>query len=116
MLVKQWMEEYPGDIELIICNNDDMALGTWEALEETKQTDIQVVGIDGVEEVQKLVREKKILGTVLCDTKLHAKALLEFIEAFAIEETGEKGLSLQDERYYMIPLEKVTKENAEGEH
>ncbi len=116
VLVKQWMEEYPGDIELIICNNDDMALGTWEALEETKQTDIQVVGIEGVEEVQKLVREKKILGTVLCDTKLHAKALLEFIEAFAIEETGEKGLSLQDERYYMIPLEKVTKENAEGEH
>ena len=82
-----------------------MALGSLDALEEKEKTDIQIVGIDGVEEVQKLVEEKKILGTVLCDTKLHAKALFEFIEAFAIDKTGEKGMDLKDERYYMIPLQ-----------
>lgn len=110
VLVKQWVEQYPKDIELIICNNDDMALGAWDSLEEMGRTDIQVVGIDGVEEVQKLVKEKKILGTVLCDTRLHAKALLEFIEAFAIDKTGEEGIEFSDERYYMIPLRTIVEE------
>lgn len=109
-LVKEWLGEYPGEIELVICNNDDMALGAWEALEENDCTDIQVVGIDGVDEVRELVQEEKILGTVLCDTHLHARALLEFIEAFAIDGTGEKGMELEDERYYMIPLDLVVKE------
>lgn len=108
VLVKQWLTEYPDEIELIICNNDDMAIGTWEALEEAERTDIQVVGIDGVDKVQKLVSEQKVLGTVLCDTRLHAKALFEFIEAFAIDKTGESGMSLTDERYYMIPLQIIT--------
>ena len=108
VLVKQWLTGFPDEIELIICNNDDMALGTWEALEEEERTDIQVVGIDGVKAVQELVREQKLLGTVLCDTKLHAKALLEFIEALAIEKTGESGLALTDGRYYMIPLQTIT--------
>lgn len=107
VIVKQWLEEYPEGIELIICNNDDMALGAWEALEEMQCTDIQVVGIDGREEVQKLVREEKILGTVLCDTKLHAKALLSFIEAFAVDGTKEEGIELEDERYYRIPLKVI---------
>ncbi len=111
VLVKQWLKEYPDEIELIICNNDDMALGTWDALEQEGKMDIKVAGIDGVEEVQELIRKQKILGTVLCDTKLHAKALLEFIEAFAIEGTGEDGIKLTDGRYYMIPL-RVIDENS----
>lgn len=107
-IVRQWLKEYPEEIELIICNNDDMALGAWEALEEMQHTDIQVVGIDGMEQVQKLVKEGEILGTVLCDTQLHAKALLSFIEAFAIDGTKEEGIGLEDERYYRIPLSVVT--------
>lgn len=111
VLVGQWLEEYPEDIELVICNNDDMALGAWEALEEAQRGDIQVVGIDGMEKVRELVKEGKILGTVLCSTQLHAQALMEFIKAFAIDGTGEKGLELEDERYYMIPLDVVTLEH-----
>lgn len=110
VIVGQWLETYPEDIELIICNNDDMALGAWDALEEAGREDIQVVGIDGMEEIQALIREGKILGTVLCDTRLHAKALLEFIKAFTIDGTGEKGIELEDERYYMIPLDVVVDE------
>ncbi len=111
-LVDQWIDEYPGEIELIICNNDDMALGAWEALEEAKCTDdMQVVGIDGVQEVQELVQKGKILGTVLCDTKLHAKALLSFIDAFAVRETKAEGIELEDERYYMIPMDMIVQED-----
>ena len=64
-----------------------------------------------LEEAQNLVKEGKLLGTVLCDTQLHAKALLEFIEAFGINQTGAEGLKLEDERYYMIPLDTIEREN-----
>ena len=32
-LMEQWLEQYPDTIELVICNNDDMALGAIDALE-----------------------------------------------------------------------------------
>lgn len=109
VIVRQWLRDYGNDLELIISNNDDMALGAWEALEDRGRTDIKVVGIDGVEEARELVEEEKILGTVLCDTKLHAKALMQFIDALALQREDVSDLGLEDERYYMIPLTKVEK-------
>lgn len=103
------MKKYPNQIEVIISNNDDMALGAWEALEEKGCTEVQVVGIDGIEEVRELVDEDKILGSVLCDTKLHAKALMQFIDVLAFHNGSVEKLNLENERYYMIPLTKVEK-------
>lgn len=110
VIVGQWLEKYGNAIELIISNNDDMVLGAIQALEDKGCRDIQVVGIDGVEEVEKLVREGKVLGTVLCDTRRHAEALLEFIEALTIEPERFGQLPLEDGRYYMIPLSTITKD------
>ena len=98
MIVRQWMKEYPNQIEVIISNNDDMALGAWEALEEKGCTEVQVVGIDGIEEVRELVDEDKILGSVLCDTKLHAKALMQFIDVLAFHNGSVEKLNLENER------------------
>ena len=66
VIVRQWMKEYPNQIEVIISNNDDMALGAWEALEEKGCTEVQVVGIDGIEEVRELVRRKIRSSEVFC--------------------------------------------------
>lgn len=112
VIVGQWLEKYGDAIELIISNNDDMVLGATQALEEKGCTEIQVVGIDGVEEVEELVREGKVLGTVLCDTRLHAEALFDFIEALTIEPERLSQLPLEDGRYYMIPLSTITEEGS----
>lgn len=53
--------------------------------------------------------EDKILGSVLCDTKLHAKALMQFIDVLAFHNGSVEKLNLENERYYMIPLTKVEK-------
>lgn len=45
--MEQWLEAYPDQIELVISNNDDMALGAIDAMERMGAKDIQVVGIDG---------------------------------------------------------------------
>ena len=57
----------------------------------------------------KKVDEDKILGSVLCDTKLHAKALMQFIDVLAFHNGSVEKLNLENERYYMIPLTKVEK-------
>ena len=107
VIVKQWLQDYGNSIELIISNNDDMAIGASEALTEKGSNEIQIVGIDGVDEVRRLVEEKKVLGTVLCDTQLHAEALLQFIDYLAVNEKQAGEMELEDERYYMIPLSKI---------
>ena len=45
-LMEQWLLQYPDTIELVVCNNDDMALGAIDALDRTGITGISLVGID----------------------------------------------------------------------
>ena len=45
-LASTWIQQKP-DLKAIFCNNDDMALGVVEAVEEAK-ADILVVGVDGI--------------------------------------------------------------------
>ena len=48
-LMEQWLKEYPGQIELVVSNNDDMALGAIDAMNRAGigANSIKVVGIDG---------------------------------------------------------------------
>ena len=47
-LMEQWIRQFGDAIEVVICNNDEMALGAAEALERAGNTrGVKVVGIDG---------------------------------------------------------------------
>ena len=47
--MEQWLKEYTGQIELVVSNNDDMALGAIDAINRAGigANSIKVVGIDG---------------------------------------------------------------------
>ena len=47
--MEQWLKRYPGQIELVVSNNDDMALGAIDAMNRAgiRANSIKVVGIDG---------------------------------------------------------------------
>ena len=66
-LMEQWLEEYPGEIELVISNNDEMALGAIEAIERVDAggagRDIRLVGIDATPDAVEAVRDYAIPGT-----------------------------------------------------
>lgn len=68
-------------IEVIISNNDSMAIGAIEALQEQgynngdKTKIIPVVGVDAIPEAQKLIKEGIMTGSVLQDPYAMAKAL-----------------------------------------
>lgn len=109
------MEEYPGEIELVISNNDDMALGVIDALKEAevKKADWPVImGIDGTDVGLEAVKKREMTGTVYNDKEGQALAMIELAYALA---RGEKfsAFSLTDGKYIRLPYEKVWVEDVE---
>lgn len=67
-------------VEVVACNNDYMALGVVEAVEEFKALNpeadnIQILGIDGMNEAIDAVRAGKMYGTVFNDAQSQAIAV-----------------------------------------
>ena len=61
-LTNTWIQQYP-DLKAVFCNNDTMALGVVEAVEEAEK-DILVVGVDGIGEAYDSIRAGKLDATV----------------------------------------------------
>ena len=67
ILMEQWLQTYGEEIELVLCNNDDMALGAADALEEAKQK-AAVFGIDATDVGLAGVEEGKLWATIDCNS------------------------------------------------
>lgn len=75
--LREWFVKYPNQIELVISNNDEMALGAIEAIREANlEEKPKVVGIDGTKEGIEAVDQGEMLGTILNDYQTYAKSLL----------------------------------------
>jgi methyl-galactoside transport system substrate-binding protein len=78
---KALLSQLGNKVEAIIANNDSMAIGAIEALQEygynkgDKAQTITVVGVDAIPEAQKLIKEGIMAGSVLQDPDALAKAL-----------------------------------------
>lgn len=74
---------YIDNIDLVIANNDEMAIGAIESLQEMgynkgdSKKYIPVVGIDGIEEAKNLINSGIMEGSVIQDPKEMAEALIE---------------------------------------
>ena len=64
-------------IEVVIANNDGMAMGAVESLKAAGMTDIPVYGVDALAEALAMVRSGQLAGTVLNDAPNQAKATYE---------------------------------------
>ena len=106
-LMEQWLELYPDTIELVLSNNDDMALGAIDALDRAGGKKISVVGIDGTTQGQDAVQSGKMLGTVSSDKTGYANAI------FTIAGMGEPipgEITLDKGKYYWSRQNNVVKE------
>ena len=77
----QYNEANNNMVELIICNNDDMAIGAINALAQAGYNTgeagakvIPVFGVDAVDAAKELIKEGRMTGTVLQDAVGMAKA------------------------------------------
>ena len=107
------LEKFGERIEVIIGNNDDMALGAVDALQaagiDQKEWPL-IVGIDGTKTGLAAVKKHQLEGTVYNDKEGQAKYMADL--AFALSTDGDlSDLPLTDGRYLRTPYQTVTKEN-----
>lgn len=105
-------------IEVVLANNDDMALGAIEALKGagyfTGGKFMPVVGVDATAPALKALEDGTLLGTVLNDAKNQGAATLNLSLELAQGKTPDKatvGYDIADSKYVWVPYKKVTKEN-----
>ena len=100
-------------IELILANNDDMALGAIDALKAEgipKESWPLILGIDGTREGLQAVRKGEMTATVYNDKEGQAKGMLRL--ALSLATQGSPGeLELSGGRYLRLPYTKVERSN-----
>lgn len=104
-LMEQWLMEYPDTIELVISNNDDMALGAIDALERAQVTGVNIVGIDGTIPGMEALENGSLLGTVCADKEVYAGAIVELAASCALHEAPPEEYPLTDGNYYWASQE-----------
>jgi ABC-type sugar transport system, periplasmic component len=102
-LAEDWITTYGDELQAIICQNDDMAMGALAAVKATGRTDIMVVGIDAIEDALVAVENGELACTVFQDAAGQGSVGLDTALALAKGETVE-----QDIR---IPFILVTRDN-----
>jgi ABC-type sugar transport system substrate-binding protein len=104
-LAENWLASYNNNIDVIICQNDEMAIGASQAVVAKGLKDkVMVLGIDAIPGALQLVQKGELDATVFQDAVGQGKGGLEAILDLVNkgkQETGRK----------MIPFKLVTKEN-----
>ena len=113
-LMEQWLNEYPDMIELVVSNNDDMALGAIDAIERADIDGINVVGIDGTTPGVEALENGKLLGTVSANKEIYAAAIMELAASCALGEDPPAEYPLMDGTYYWAPQEILIHNMGEG--
>lgn len=101
-VMKNWLEAFD-DIDMVIAENDEMALGAAEAVREAGE-EIPIIGLDGSMEALEAVQSGELAATFFQDAEAQGckavEVLLDSIEGREVEQD------------YWIDFEEVTPENA----
>lgn len=106
------MERYPFQIEMVIANDDNMALGAIEALEEGNYPNTPFVyGINGTKEALEAVRTMRLNGSVYYDTGAMGEIISKMAYALSMEMEMPQDIDLTFGKYVYLPCSKITYEN-----
>ncbi|MDR2144750.1 MAG: galactose/glucose ABC transporter substrate-binding protein MglB [Treponema sp.] len=102
-------------IEMVFCNNDDMALGAIESLRKAGYFSggkyLPVLGVDATAPALQALSEGTLLGTVLNDAQNQGKATFDLAYALATGAAPTTTSGKADGKYVWVPYQKVTKDN-----
>ena len=108
--MEQMIGQYQNKIELVLANNDDMALGAMDAYRKLNYTESALpvfFGIDGTDVGLQAVRDGKMAGTVYNDKEGQAEAMAKLAVAAATGE-GMEDIEFENEKYIYLPYQTVT--------
>ena len=103
------LAKYGDQIEVVFCNNDDMAIGALQAIQAAGRTvnkDIYLVGVDALDAALNEVANGNMTGTVLNDASSQATKAVECME----ELLGGKTYAAGEQSVY-VDYVKVTPDN-----
>lgn len=106
------IDKYPFQIELVIANNDDIALGAIKALEENNYPlDVFIVGVDGTKEGLEAIRTRKLDGSVYNDGKSQSEAIMKMAYSLATNGDIPEDVQLTFGKYAYLPYSIITYDN-----
>ena len=111
---RRWLEEFDGQIEVILSNNDDMALGAIDALSETDwplEDWPLIVGVDATAPALEAVENGQLYGTVFNDSRGQAQAMIDLALALYDGKDPAQVVDLEEGHYAWLPYRPVTQEN-----
>lgn len=109
------IEQFGNEIEVVISNNDDMALGAIDAYIDKERLENMpvIVGIDGTLAGLTAVKEGYMYGTAYNDGVGQGRSLLELSYALKTGQNLPEDIIMTEEKYIRYSYKKVTKENVD---
>lgn len=100
-LLAKYSESNKNMVELIIANNDEMALGAISALQSAgynnqNATTIPVFGVDATDAARSAIKSGSMTGTIKQDSEGMAKAMLRIVENFTEGNDKFKGIDAEN--------------------
>lgn len=111
--MEQMIGQHQNDIELVLANNDAMALGAIDAYKKLNYTESTLpvfLGIDGTAEGLQAVRDGSMYATVYNDKEKQAEVIAELAVSLSLGQ-GVGDLELENGKSIYLPYRKVTREN-----
>ena len=116
-LMDAWIAKHGDKIEMVICNNDAMALGAIQSLKAngyfTGDKKMPVVGVDAIPDALEQIKSGLLLGTVLNDAANQGGATAELAVNAANGKDPLEGTKwkLDDKKAVRVPYVQITMEN-----
>lgn len=116
-LMDAWIAKHGDKIEMVICNNDAMALGAIQSLKANGyfvgDKYMPVVGVDAIPDALEQIKSGLMLGTVLNDAKNQGAATAELAINAANGKDPLDGTQwkLDDKKAVRVPYVQITKDN-----
>ncbi len=113
----QWINEFGNKIEVVFSNNDDMALGAISAFENANvrlEDRPIIVGIDGIPEALKCIKEGTLKGTVFNDYIAQVEMIIDIAYDLKYNEDSKLLKELSNIRQFKTTYKKITSENVDN--
>lgn len=113
--MEQLIRQYGNTIELVLSNNDDMALGaldSYRLMGYTKDNMPMILGVDGMQEALEAVKDGRLTGTVYNDKEGQAQIMAAIVFA-SVSGKGLDGINFENLTEVYLPYQKVTIDNVD---
>ncbi len=103
---------YPRQIELVLANDDNMALGALDALTDYGVNPLPfIVGVNGQEEVLKAISQGTIQGTALNNAEEKGRVIAQLVFNLITESDELEDIQLENGKYYYVSYEEINRDN-----